>query len=275
MSSAPDKTKTKYCPYLYWKQYAEKINRKSRNYALTSVLACFAVFLLFCTAFSQEKTVTLQAGKPETVLIVRTAQVYSQPPKPEKMKKILTEKSDFKIPAEQIREMPKPEPQKTIPKAEPKKDIPPKKKTEQPKLQKKEQKLPKTAKTEKQKTGIQAARQTEGIQSPAGQNIPQALGNTAPKEAAESKMLAVLMRHIEKNKTYPRQARRSNAEGSCLLKITVSSQGKVTASVLQKKSGKRVLDIACEKLGQKLVGIDVGVKQAATVTVPVHYSLAK
>lgn len=275
MSSAPSKAKTKYCPYLYWKQYAEKINRKSRNYALTSVLACFAVFLLFCTAFSQEKTVTLQAGKTETVLIVRRAAFSPPKSKPEKMKKILTEKSDFKIPAEQIREIPKPEPQKTIPKAEPKKDIPPKKKTEQPKPKKKEQKIPKTAKTEKQKTGIQAARQTEGIQSPAGQNIPQALGNTAPKEAAESKMLAVLMRHIEKNKTYPRQARRSNAEGSCLLKITVSSQGKVTASALQKKSGKRVLDIACEKLGQKLVGIDVGVKQAATVTVPVHYSLTE
>lgn len=273
MLSVHSRTRTKCCPYLYWKQYSEALDRKSRNCA-SLFLSVFFVLLLFCMAFFTDRTVSLPAGRQKTVLVFRAVQESVYQKTPADMKKLLAETSAVSVPleadiskrSESVREMPKAA--ESEKKVSEKTSLPP---------QKREQAKQKTVSS---KSAVQpekadrTAEEKSGIQSSAAQNMSHALGSSIPDRAEHSKILAVLMQHIEKHKVYPRQARRSGAEGRCRLKITVEG-GKVKAALLEQKSGKRVLDVACEKLGTALLGLDVGVNKDVTVIVPVRYSLSE
>lgn len=241
------------------------MDRKSRNCAAL-LLSAFFVLLLFCTAFSGERTVSLPQGRQKTVLVFRAAHESQRQSRQEKTKKLLAETSDVKIP-EKAEPPQKNERMQEIPKAAEPEKRPAEKKPQPPKKTK-----PAKQETVRKNSAVQTDAKS-GVQNPVTENTSSALGNSVPDKAENSKILAVLMHHIEKHKVYPRQARRSSAEGTCVLRITVSG-GRVSAAHLQKKSGRHVLDAACEKLGQKLIGVDVGVNKSAAVTVPVHYSLS-
>ena len=102
-----------------------------------------------------------------------------------------------------------------------------------------------------------------------------------PQEAQErpddkSKALGTILDALNRHKRYPKQARRIGAEGTVQLLVTISADGKVSACSLGKGSGFGVLDTATERLGEKLVGLDIpSVRggQGFQVMVPVRYSL--
>ena len=89
-----------------------------------------------------------------------------------------------------------------------------------------------------------------------------------------SRLLDRLIAEIEKRKKYPRQARRSGAEGTCTLEIRVDAAGVVQSCGLAKGSGSPVLDAATSRLAGRLAGMDTGVRgKAFRVLIPVRYSL--
>lgn len=114
MLSVHSRTRTKCCPYLYWKQYSEALDRKSRNCA-SLFLSVFFVLLLFCMAFFTDRTVSLPAGRQKTVLVFRAVQESVYQKTPADMKKLLAETSAVSVPleadiskrSESVREMPK------------------------------------------------------------------------------------------------------------------------------------------------------------------------
>lgn len=251
-------------PFLFWRVYGEHVDKKSRNFALCG-MSSVLFFIFFMSFFSQEKTISLPVGQRKIQLVMRT---YTPPiakeVKKENFEKIVTEDSDFTIPkevkpVEKVVEKPKvkpPEPK--VIKKEPPKPI--KKKVVQktpPKVQ-------------------QAPQQTKAVESVTSQSqvaVPKAVGNSKPDNARKSQILAMLLQQIEKKKSYPRQARRSGAEGTCELLVQIDNNGKVIATSLNKSSGKSVLDNACKRLGNELIGFSVGATSAIKIIIPVHYSL--
>ena len=89
----------------------------------------------------------------------------------------------------------------------------------------------------------------------------------------KSEVLAVILQAVEKHKRDPRQGRRSGAEGTCTLMVQVGADGRVVSCSLAEPSGRTVLDAASRRLGEKLVGLDVGSSGSLRVLIPVHYRL--
>ena len=92
----------------------------------------------------------------------------------------------------------------------------------------------------------------------------------------KSKALGAILDALNRHKRYPKQARRIGAEGTVQLLVTISADGKVSACSLGKGSGFGVLDTATERLGEKLVGLDIPSVRGGKgfqVLVPVRYSL--
>ena len=92
----------------------------------------------------------------------------------------------------------------------------------------------------------------------------------------KSKALGTILNALNRHKRYPRQARRIGAEGTVQLLVTISADGKVSACSLGKGSGFGMLDAATERLGEKLIGLDVPSVRGGKgfqVLVPVRYSL--
>jgi protein TonB len=81
---------------------------------------------------------------------------------------------------------------------------------------------------------------------------------------------------LASHKTYPDEARRSDAEGTVVLRFTVDRQGRVGAVLRVRGSGSPVLDAAAEAMlrGAALPAFTPEVSSdSVTVTVQVHYSL--
>ncbi|MFQ9868114.1 MAG: TonB family protein [Bilophila wadsworthia] len=81
---------------------------------------------------------------------------------------------------------------------------------------------------------------------------------------------------LNRHKRYPKQARRIGAEGTVQLLVTISADGKVSACSLGKGSGRGARYTATERLGEKLVGLDIPSVRGGKgfqVLVPVRYSL--
>lgn len=94
--------------------------------------------------------------------------------------------------------------------------------------------------------------------------------------ASKQRALAVLMEAIEKNKRYPRQARRSGAQGTVTLSIRIDSHGRVRQAAVSRNCGVGSLDQESARLAERLRGLDTGVTGAAfTVLVPVRYRLTR
>jgi len=99
-------------------------------------------------------------------------------------------------------------------------------------------------------------------------------GSVDVPATARNMALSKIVNAVERYKNYPKQARRIGAEGLAMLLVSVDAQGRVTVSSLQKSSGQASLDSATRELGEKLAGLDTGVRGAAfSVCVPVEYKL--
>lgn len=102
------------------------------------------------------------------------------------------------------------------------------------------------------------------------------VGGTEERPDDKSKALGTILNALNRHKRYPRQARRIGAEGTVQLLVTISADGKVSACSLGKGSGFGMLDAATERLGEKLIGLDVPSVRGGKgfqVLVPVRYSL--
>jgi protein TonB len=99
--------------------------------------------------------------------------------------------------------------------------------------------------------------------------------NASPGERND--ILAALIREVEANKRYPRNARRAGIEGRVALRVVISPDGRVSGCTLARVCGKSVLDDAARELGETLVGLDIPAARgrSMTVTIPVQYSLTR
>ena len=194
------------------------------------------------------------------------------PPADEELQKILAEDSEFDIPEPEPEPVPEPRPEpKPKPKPEPKPEPKPKPEPA-PKREAPRRKQPPAPVKE-------APRESAAVNAPAGEISGSSADAAAVAERRaegelRSRLLDRLIAEIEKRKKYPRQARRSGAEGTCTLEIRVDAAGVVQGCGLAKGSGSPVLDAATSRLAGRLAGMDTGVRgKAFRVLIPVRYSL--
>ena len=125
----------------------------------------------------------------------------------------------------------------------------------------------------------EAPRESAAVNAPEGEISGSSADAAAVAERRaegelRSRLLDRLIAEIEKRKKYPRQARRSGAEGTCTLEIRVDAAGVVQGCGLAKGSGSPVLDAATSRLAGRIAGMDTGVRgKAFRVLIPVRYSL--
>lgn len=260
-------------------RYGMQEQRRSRNMAVVGMLGVMAMTFGAGFALYAERTIGIPAAQK---LVVRLIQpefrvVTGKLEKPE-VKKILTEESEFRIPEEVAPEVirkPEPEVVKTQePRLEPKAVVKPEPKPKnRPKPVKKAKPVRKTVAQEKLPEVSESAEEATGVSGNAAVSVPAAVGSMQAENDRRSAVLAAVLQAVEKHKRYPRQGRRSGAEGTCILMVQVGEDGRVISYSLAGGSGRSVLDAASERLGEKLVGLYVGTKGKLKVLVPVHYRL--
>lgn len=236
-----------------------------------------------------EQTLTLppvQAGG--TALVHAQFRTLVPAPAPQtEVKRLLAEDSPFEIPEpaapeKKVETEVAPEPKvaatpKPAPKPEPKPERRPKPAPARKPAKAEAVKTPQPKAVQQgtvDRGSAQGASGAAGTASVSGKaaSMPGAAGS-AKAESDKSAALAVLLQAVERHKQYPRQGRRSGAEGTCRLLVHVASDGRVSACSLSEGSGKAVLDAAAKRLGEKLVGLSVAQTGGFQVLIPVHYRL--
>ena len=235
-------------------------------------------------ALQTERTLTLPAVQQRSIVLLHTqirttSAVRTKTPA---VRKLLAESSAFEIPpAVREREVVKPEAAvekapkpavKAEPKAETRAAIRPTSKA-----------VAKAAASAKKPVPARAAAKSpvvapkskgDGAAGLSGSAaVPGTSGGKQVKSDGKSAALAVILQEVEKHKRYPRQGRRSGAEGTCTLLAQISSDGQISSCILSEGSGRVVLDAAARRLGEKLVGLRVGSSGGFRVRIPVHYRL--
>ena len=259
--------------------YGLTARRRSRNAAAAGMIGVMTLSMLSAFVLYTERTLTVPAMQSRKVAFVQTqfrTIPASKTPQPE-MKKLLAQNSTFEIP-EQPRQEARPEPAaekkpepevRTEPERAPKPVPKPKKK---PKPVEKTERKVSQVREKADSLGTQSEK-TGSASGTAGVSLPGAAGSEKPEADRKGRALAVLLQAVEKYKQYPRQGRRSGAEGTCRLLVHVSSDGTVDSCTLSGESGRAVLDAAARRLGEKLVGLNVGTEGGFHVLIPVHYRL--
>lgn len=173
----------------------------------------------------------------------------------------------------------KPDPPKVSPPPEPPKVV---EKKPEPKPKPKPAPKPRPRKKAPRRTVTTPSMMTESVAI--GKGKPQAgvKGGAADgarvevSAASRQQALAVLMEAIEKNKRYPRQARRAGAQGTVMLRVRIAANGMVKQATVSKNCGIGSLDLESARLAERLKGLNTGVTGAGfTVLVPVKYQLRR
>ena len=264
--------------------YGTTEHRLSRDTAAAGMLCVMVLNVIFFSALRVEKGLSVPAAQISVHSVQTQFRIVPKnvrQSRPE-MKKLLTENSVFEIPAQKPPEVkpepaPKPAPmpnaEEKKPKPEPKPE-PHRKKVSRPKPAPKAEVRAQTV--EKAAAAVGAVSGDGQVESPSSSgtaSMSGATGGSGDRSDRRSEALAVIVQALEKYKQYPRQARRSGAEGVCQLLVHVGADGRVEACTLTEGSGRSVLDAAAARLGEKIVGLQVGTKGGFKVIVPVHYRL--
>lgn len=258
--------------------------RKSRSMAggMTGGLVLLA--LAVCLMTPSVKILTPPKA-PSSIMLMRVIRPEptpeAKPVQPDAMRKLLSPESEVTIPVPPpVVERPKPpqEAPKTVApepvKPKPVKKSPPVKKT-RPVVRQPEKPVPPSAPVGQQAEIPPVAAGT-GVSSVAAAAPSAPVGGTQERPDDKSKALGAILDALNRHKRYPKQARRIGAEGTVQLLVTISADGKVSACSLGKGSGFGVLDTATERLGEKLVDLDIPSVRGGKgfqVLVPVRYSL--
>ncbi len=262
--------------------YGSTALRRSRDgaAALTGCIAALGAAGIF--AVTAGKVLPPTPSAPPAMMFMRVMEEITPedlPPADEELQKILAEDSEFDIPAPP-RPEPEPEPVPE-PRPEPKPEPRPEPKPE-PKPKPKPKPAPKREAPRRKQPPApvkEAPRESAAVNAPAGEISGSSADAAAVAERRaegelRSRLLDRLIAEIEKRKKYPRQARRSGAEGTCTLEIRVDAAGVVQGCGLAKGSGSPVLDAATSRLAGRLAGLNTGVRgKAFRVLIPVRYSL--
>lgn len=259
--------------------------RKSRSMAggMTGGLVLLA--LAVCLMTPSVKLLTPPKA-PSSIMLMRVIRPEptpeAKPVQPDAMRKLLSPESEVTIPVPPpVVERPKPpqEAPKTVApepvKPKPVKKAPPVKKT-RPVVRQPEKPVPPSAPVGKPVEAPPSATPGTGVASVTAVAPPAMVGGTEERPDDKSKALGTILNALNRHKRYPRQARRIGAEGTVQLLVTISADGKVSACSLGKGSGFGMLDAATERLGEKLIGLDVPSVRGGKgfqVLVPVRYSL--
>ncbi len=256
--------------------YGLAAQRRSRNMAVVGLFAVMTLTMALCLALHAERTLNLPALQPHRVELVQPQFrfVSEQKADTSEVEKILTEESSFEIPEEMVPKA-EPEPQTLPPEPEP---------VIKPEPQKAPELKPEVRPKPKPKPAVKKPiprpeSTPEAVPAPAkavsgsAVSMPGAGGNVAAESRRSSEVLAAILQIVEKHKRYPRQGRRSGAEGTCTLAVQIGADGRVFSCTLFESSGRSVLDAASKKLGEKLLNLNVGSPGSLKVLVPVHYRL--
>lgn len=268
--------------------YGAEEFRKSRSMAGGMTGGAVLLALSLCLMTPAVKALAPPKTAPSVMLmrVVRPEPAAEVTPvEPDAVRKLLSPESDVTIPVPPPpvvqpqtppREAPKtvaPEPVKPKPakKAPPPKASPVKK--PQPVARQPQKTVPPSAPVGEKADVAPAGAAMSSVMASA----PSAsVSGTQEKPDDKSKALGAILDVLNRHKRYPKQARRIGAEGTVHLLVTISPDGKVSACSLGKGSGFGALDAATERLGEKLIGLDVPSARGGKgfqVLVPVRYSL--
>lgn len=253
--------------------YGMAERRRSRNMAAAGMLGLMTLTILGGLALQAERILTPPAMqmRPAAVVHARFRTMPERKMEQPERKKILTEASDFRISEE-------PEPEKVMP-PEPEPEVRPKAVPERKVTPKPAARSGPAVKKPVKKVSRPPAAAPEAAESSdtGGSGGVASMPGISEREKAEkdgrSAALAAVLQAVEKHKRYPRQGRRSGAEGLCTLMVQIGADGRVVACSLAGSSGRAVLDAASKRLGEKLVGLQVGDRGGFRILVPVHYRL--
>lgn len=259
--------------------------RKSRSMAggMTGGLVLLALSL--CLMTPSVKTLAPPQTAPSVMLmrVVRPEPVAEMKPvEPDAMRKLLSPESEVTIPVPPPPVVPPRMPPQEAPKTvapEPMKPKPAKKapsvKKPQPVARQSQKPVPLSAPVG-EKADVSPAGTGTAVSSVGTSLSPAPVAGTQERPDDKSKALGAILDVLNRYKRYPKQARRIGAEGTVQLLVTISPEGKVSACQLGKGSGFGALDAATERLGEKLMGLDVPSARGGKgfqVLVPVRYSL--
>ena len=259
--------------------------RKSRSMAGGMTGGFVLLALAVCLMTPSVKLLTPPKA-PSSVMLMRVIRPEPKPEvkpvQPDAMRKLLSPESEVTIPVPPpVVERPKPpqEAPKTVApepvKPKPVEKAPPVKK-KRPAVQQPQKPVPPSAPVGKPVEAPPSATPGTGVASVTAVAPPAMVGGTEERPDDKSKALGTILNALNRHKRYPRQARRIGAEGTVQLLVTISADGKVSACSLGKGSGFGMLDAATERLGEKLIGLDVPSVRGGKgfqVLVPVRYSL--
>ncbi len=272
--------------------------KRSRNYAV-SLMSCMFVAAALLLASVRPPGMALPAAAAGPVAMsMRFAdmQIRHEQPVPKKEKRLLAEESTFTAlvaPVTETRPEP-PKPAQEKPEVKPQPPVAEKPTPRKPAVQKRASRQPQPAPAPdarpgpRNQAGHPDGSRDGGIEGGVPGGVPGGIaggvpggvaggvagGSTGVPATARNMALSKIVNAVEKYKSYPRQARRIGAEGLSILLVSVDAQGRVTVSSLHKSSGQASLDSATRELGEKLAGLDTGVRGAAfSVRVPVEYKL--
>lgn len=96
------------------------------------------------------------------------------------------------------------------------------------------------------------------------------------KASKHGRIVSELHEIVEKNKRYPKQARRLGDEGTVTIRFILNNEGAITACTVEKSSGSTLLDKATRELGASLVGRVVSSAKGfggLRISTPVRYVL--
>ena len=248
---------------------------RSRRLAFCCLFLVTALCLSLLVLVQPVRSVRMSAAPPPLRMDMRTLPPPPPPAqKPPERTPLLAEQGPFSVakppvpPKEAVREKtPPPE------KARPKTPVP------KPVKARAHEPRPAPKAVEPPPMPNVAAMPATGALSENGTDAPNAAASgtgtsaqATPQDRATA--LGVLMQAIERHKSYPKQARRTGAQGTVSLLVHVGRDGRVKNWEVYKASGQTVLDLATRQLGEKLAGLDTGVRgKEVQVVVPVSYSL--
>lgn len=97
--------------------------------------------------------------------------------------------------------------------------------------------------------------------------------HSASSDAARQSALALIVDTIDANKGYPRRARQNGIEGTVMLRVTIDSDGRISAVDVKKKHASVLLNRAALKAANKLIGMRLEGIGPLEVDVPVVFEL--
>ncbi len=89
----------------------------------------------------------------------------------------------------------------------------------------------------------------------------------------EDKIIGQLIKYVERNKQYPKQAQRMGIQGRNFISVTINANGQVSSADMTNASGNALLDNSTKELAKKVLGLQLPApERSMTVRIPISYT---